>query len=237
MKKLFVFFALLAGLFGLASCGYKSPAMSHEEFMAAENGDDVIIEGYISARQSWWNGATLYLTTNNEGEGYFIYGYQCTEEEYNNELVVGACLRVYGSKTIYDGEHEIMGENVDYEKSGVITNAPEFAEKALKVTTVNNEELNKHQNGLFTATLKVKGTYTFKDSTNQTDDIYFTLVDEAGNELSCCVEYYLTTAYDAVRTVILSEGFVEGASVTVTGYLYWWQTAANPHITSIVVNK
>ena len=236
MKKLFVFFALVAGLFGLASCGYDSPAMSHAEFMAAESGDDVIIEGYISARQSWWNGATLYLTTNNEGEGYFVYSYQCTEEEFNNVLVVGACLRIYGSKTIYDGEHEIMGENIDYEKSGVVTDAPKFEEKALKVTTVNNEELNKHQNGLFTATLKVKGTYSFKND-NENDDIYFTLVDEDGNELSCCVEYYVENIFSTVKGVITSGDFVEGASVTVTGYLYWWQTAANPHITSVVINK
>lgn len=237
MKKLFVFFTLIAGLFGLASCGYKSPAMSHAEFMAAENGDDVIVEGYISARQSWWEDkATLYLTTNNEGEGYFVYEYQCTEEEFNSKLVVGACLRIYGAKTIYDGEHEIMGNNIDYEKSGVITNAPKFNEKALNVTKVNNEELIKYQNGLFTATLKVKGSYSFKND-NENDDIYFTLVDEAGNELSCCVECYVENIYPTVKGVITSADFVEGASVTVTGYLYWWKTAANPHITSIVINK
>lgn len=235
MKKLFVFFGLLVGLFSLASCGYESPAMSYEEFMAAENGDDVIVEGYISARQSWWNGATLYLT-GAKGEGYFIYGYECTEDEYNSELVVGACLRVYGTKTIYAGEHEIMGENVDYEKSGIVDNAPKFNEKVLEIESVKTEDLEQYQNCLFTATLKVKGAASFKDDTNKTDDIYFTLVDEAGNTMDCCVEFYLVSAYESVRNVIVSEDFKDGASVTVTGYLYWWN-GANPHITSIVVNK
>ena len=235
MKKLFVFFALLVGLVSLASCGYESPAMSYDEFMAAENGDDVIIEGYISARQSWWNGATLYLT-GAKGEGYFVYNYECTEEEYNSDFVVGACLRVYGSKTIYAGEHEIMGENVDYDKSGIVKDAPKFDEKVLEVKSVKTEDLEAYQNALFTATLTVKGNYSFKDDANKSDDIYFTLVDANGNTMDCCVEYYLVSAYDSVRNVIVSGDFVDGASVTVTGYLYWWN-GANPHITSIVVNK
>ena len=148
MKKLFVFFALLVGLVSLASCGYESPAMSYEEFMAAENGDDVIVEGYISARQSWWNGATLYLT-GAKGEGYFVYNYECTEEEYNSDFVVGACLRVYGAKTIYAGEHEIMGENVDYEKSGIVKDAPKFDEKVLEVKSVKTEDLEAYQHYIY----------------------------------------------------------------------------------------
>lgn len=221
--------------------------MDYENFMAAEAGDFVAIEGYVSAKQSWWaDKATMYLAGENAGEGYFIYEMTMTEAEYNNDYKIGAKVRIYGAKTIYAGEHEIMGKDINYDLSTVET--AKASNHIVDITSsVKADDIEKYQNSKFTATLKVKqypaqaegsnttvaanGAYAYKGS-EPTDDLYFILVDAAGNELSCCVEKYLTSAYATVKEALMSADFTVGELVEVEGYLYWWE-GANPHITSI----
>ena len=222
--------------------------MSYKNFMASESGDSVVIEGYIADRQSWWsNKATMYLVGDNQGEGYFIYEMAMTEEEYNTKYTIGTKLRVYGLKTIYAGEHEIMGDNIDYNLTSVVEDA-KMPNHVVDVTySVATEDLEDLNNAYFTATLKIKEypaqaensettvsankAYAYKGD-EPTDDLYFVLEDANGNELSCCVEYYLVDYYDTLKQVITSSEFTIGKLVKVTGYMYWWN-GANPHITSI----
>lgn len=224
--------------------------MSYKEFMACEGGDYVAIEGYIADRQSWWNNsATLYLV-DGAGEGYFIYGMTMTEEEFNTVYTIGARLRVYGTKTIYAGEHEIMGANINYSLTEVITDAPKMQKHVKDITySVAAEDLEEIQNAYFTATLKVKqysttdsnatvaasGAYGYKGDLKDgspADDLYFILEDRNGNELSCCIESYLTGPSSEVYQAVLSGDFAVGKLVKVTGYMYWYN-GANPHIVSI----
>ena len=229
--------------------------MSYKNFMASESGDSVVIEGYIADRQSWWsNKATMYLVGDNQGEGYFIYEMAMTEEEYNTKYTIGTKLRVYGLKTIYAGEHEIMGDNIDYNLTSVVEDA-KMPNHVVDVTySVATEDLEDLNNAYFTATLKIKeypaqaensGTtvsankaYAYKGD-EPTDDLYFILVDANGNELSCCVEAYIDYSqytptfkdglYNAVKSLQV------GDVVSVSGFMYWWN-GANPHIISISVN-
>ena len=219
--------------------------MSYEDFMDAEAGDEVCIKGIISAKQSWWdNKVTMYLATENPGEGYFLYEFQCTQEENDTDYAIGNTLVVYGEKSIYAEEHEIAGSDIDYELTQISNET--LREAIIDVTSsVDSEDLFAYQNSKFTATLAVKeytttdtnanvaenGAYGYKGDA-PTDDLYFTLVDANGNELACCVEKYLTSAYETVKAAIMSEDFTVGTLVKVEGYMYWWN-GANPHITSI----
>lgn len=221
--------------------------MSYEEFMAAENGDFVRIQGYISAKQSWYaDKATMYLT-DAKGEGYFAYEIPMTQEEYNTKYTVGTCLELKATKTIYSGEHEIMGSNLNSIK--VVEDAYAMDQIAIDVSNdVSVAATSKVQNAYFTAVLKVKEytttdpnatvalnkAYGFKGDA-ATDDLYFTLVDKNGNELSCCVERYLTGPDTSVYQKVLSADFVIDAYVKVTGYMYFYDDKPNPHITSITL--
>ena len=71
--------------------------MTFEQYDAAALDDAVVIEGFIQAKQSWWdNKATIYLQDGTGG--YFVYEMTCTEEEYNTKLVIGAKIKVTGYK-------------------------------------------------------------------------------------------------------------------------------------------
>jgi len=224
--------------------------MDYATFMEAETGDLVAIEGYIAAKQSWWaNKATMYLVGDTDGEGYFIYEMAMTEDVYNNVYKIGTKVRIYGAKANYAGEHEISGEYINYDLSGVIEGEMPEANPIDLTYSVDDEVLIDYQNAKFTATLKVKeytttdqnatvatnGAYGYKGD-EPTDDLYFILEDQAGNVLNCCVEKYLTSTYAAVKGVLMDEDFAVGKVVTVEGYMYWYN-GANPHITSITITE
>ena len=46
----------------------ETKVMTYSEYLAAENGDEVTISGYVQAKQSWWsNKATIYLQDDDGG--------------------------------------------------------------------------------------------------------------------------------------------------------------------------
>ena len=208
--------------------------MSYEDYMAAAAGDAVVISGYIADKQSWWdNKVTMYLVGDDAGEGYFLYEFSCTEEENNSKYAIGKKLVVYGTKTVYADEHEIMGSDIDYTLTKVVDGA--MPNKIVDVTSsVATADLLEIQNAKFTATLELVSKSHKGDA--PTDDLYFVLKDASGNELSCCIEKYLSPYYETLQAIHQSEEFVAGKLVKVEGYMYWWN-GANPHITSIDLNQ
>lgn len=247
LKALFLGFIGVMGLSSvttLTACDNgnqteEDKVMTYSEFMAAEVGDDVLIEGFVAAKQSWWdNKATIYLV-DEVGTGYFVYNASCTEEEYNT-YTVGTYVSVKGVKGLYAEEHEVA-------EGGVVTvkeTTKTMPTTAYDITSIigNSDALEAHQNCYFTATLTVKdydgngAAFAFAVSgatkDNPSGDLYFTLTDGT-NDLACCVESYLTgTSTTVYQTVMNLE---VGKTVTVIGYLYWWN-GANPHITSISVD-
>ena len=221
--------------------------MSYQQFMTADTGDNVVVEGYIQDRQSWWNNkATLYVSTGNAGEGYFVYEMPMTEKEYNEKYTVGAYVRFYGVKAEYAGEQEIS--DVDSALTTVVENVPAMRRHVTDVTnSLKTEDLLKVQNAYFTATLEVveytaagadehvsaNKAYGFKG--NQPDnDLYLKLKNDKNETLSACIESYLTGTDTDVYKTVLSADFVVGATVRVRGYMYWYN-GANAHITSIEI--
>lgn len=264
MKKIILGLLVFVAVFSLASCGKNEATatptgdepsnittptqdeiktMTYSEFMAAESGDDVRIEGYIAAKQSFWNNAAVVYLVGGIGEGYLIYNMPMTEEEYNSLYTIGTCINVKGTKAIYALEHEIDGaKGVDVT---VKNDAKEFQKEAIDLTeSVDSDAIFKYQNAYFKATLKVKEYTTTSSDTGvsankaygykgdePTDDLYICFEDEKGNVLNACIEAYLTNKTTDVYDYVLNHLEV-GQLVTIEGYLYWWN-GANPHITSI----
>ena len=196
--------------------------MSYVEYMEADVDDDVVIEAYVQAHQSWWNNKiTLYLA---DFDGaYFAYEMACSEEDAA-KLVPGVKVKISGYKAIWEGEVEIMDGTLVSIDESMIYMAPS---KDL-TNVLGTELLINYQNQLaYFRNLRIKS-ITYKNGTPG-DDIYVTFT-KGGVDYDFCVERYLTgpetDLYKAFETLVV------GDVVNVEGFLYWY-TNVNTHITAI----
>ena len=229
MKKLLVVLLALTFVFGMVACNQVNPnaksegVMTYAQYDAAKKDDAVVIEGFVQAKQSWWdNKATVYLQ---DGEGaYFIYELTCSEEDYA-KMTIGKKIKVTGYKTEWAGEIEVASgatfEFVDTTDTWVAT--------AMDATSLlGTDDLIKHQNKLVKFTEMTVVAIEYKNG-EPGDDIYVTL-SKGDAEYSFCVEYYLTgddtDVYKAVGEL------KAGDVINVEGFLYWYN-AVNTHITAV----
>ncbi|MCR5675251.1 MAG: hypothetical protein K6G16_06015 [Lachnospiraceae bacterium] len=249
MKKLTAAMTIAALTVCLAACGKTAPAggsanapasfedvkgegvMTHAEYLAADVDDEVTVETYVQAKQSWWEDkATLY--TQDQDGAYFIYDAACSEDDYA-KLTPGTKIRVTGFKAEWNGEIEIAEGKITIEDGNYI--AP-----ALDATSLlGTDKLLDHQNEFVSfsgLTIEDKGNgqaffYNWDNSGTQGDDLYFDASVD-GKTYSFTVESYLcdqnTDVYKAV------ENLKVGDKIDCEGFLYWYE-GANPHITKVTV--
>ena len=103
MKKLFA--AILALALVLCSAAMAEGVMSYADYMAAEIDDEVTIECYVQAHQSWWDNKITVYAADQDG-AYFIYNMACSEEDAA-KLEPGTKIRVNGFKAEWSGVIEI----------------------------------------------------------------------------------------------------------------------------------
>ncbi|MBP3375866.1 MAG: hypothetical protein J6L83_03795 [Clostridia bacterium] len=199
--------------------------MTHDEYIAAENDDPVVIESYVQATQSWWdNKITVYLQ--DETGAYFAYEMACSEEDAA-KLVPGTKIQIKGYKGEWAGEVEIMDATFTF-----VEGAEPYVAQPADLTDVlaNEEELIKHQNELAIFNGLTVEKIEYKNG-EPGDDIYVT-VRQGANSFSFCVERYLTGPDTAVYKAF--EEIKAGDIVNVTGFVYWYN-GVNAHITSVEV--
>ena len=181
--------------------------MTHDEYVAAELESKVIVETYVQAKQSWWDGKGTFYTQAEDG-AYFLYNMPCTEEEYN-ALTTGTKIRVTGYKSEWSGEVEIIDATFEVLDGQFI--APVTDVTAL----LGADELIDHQNELvifkgMTVEPKtdadgneVAFLYKWDGSGQDGDDLYFD-VSLNGQKFTFTVESYLcgadTDVYKAVNS-------------------------------------
>ena len=198
--------------------------MTYAEYLAADMDAEVIIEGFVQGKQSWWdNKATIYLQ---DGDGaYFAYEMTCSEEDYN-KLYSGTKIRVTGYKTEYHGEIEI-DSGCTFEFAG---DDKWVADPTDVTSLLGKDELVEKQNMLVIFKgLTVEG-IEFKGGAAG-DDIYVS-VSLDGNTYSFCVERYLTGPETEVYGLV--SGLKAGDKGDITGFLYWYD-GVNTHITGVEV--
>ena len=213
--------------------------MTHDEYMEAAVDDEVVIETYVQAKQSWWEDsetgaqqASIY--TQDKDGGYFIYNLPCSEEEYE-KLEVGTKIKVTGYKSEWSGEVEIVDATYEIEDG-------EYIAEPLDVTELlGKDELIDHQNefvsfqGMTVEPIKdadgneAAFLYNWDGSGEDGNDLYFN-VSLNGETYNFTVESYLcdntTDVYAAVKELQV------GDVINLEGFLYWYE-GVNPHITSI----
>ena len=207
--------------------------MTHEEFVAAEMESAVVIETYVQAVESWWDGCVQIYAQSEDG-GYYIYDLACTEEDAA-KLVPGTKIRVSGFKSEWSGEVEIIDATYEIiEGSYIVT-------EALDVTALlGTDELIKHQNELVamkgltvSASKDAEGNdvaflYKWDGSGSQGDDIYFN-VTLGENTYTFTVNAYMVDNAEAYAAV---EALEIGDVIDIEGFLYWYN-GAQPHVTAV----
>ena len=213
-------------------------AMTYDEYVAAANDTEVVVEAYVAAIESWWDGNIQVYALCDEG-GYYIYDLACTEEEAA-KFTVGTKVRFTGFKgewagevEIMDGKYEILeGETKTFTADDVtalvgtdklITRMNDLV--AIKGLTVAP---SKDANGNDVAFL-----YKWDGSGSQGDDLYFN-VSLGENTYTFTVNVYMlgTGADSEVYKTI--EGLQIGQTIDIEGFLYWYN-GAQPHVTSVKV--
>ena len=209
--------------------------MTHDEYLAAAVDDEVTIETYVQAKQSWWEDKVTFYTQDKDG-AYFIYNMPCSEEDYE-KLVPGTKIKVTGYKAEWSGEIEVADVSSFEIEDG------EYIAEPLDVTDLlGKDELIDHQNELVSfkgMTVEAAGQdadgndvaflYNYDGSGSEGDDLYFN-VSLNGETYTFTVESYLcdkdSDVYKAVEALNI------GDKIDMEGFLYWYE-GVNPHITSV----
>ena len=225
MKKLIALLLALTVLFAIAGCEKKPAAMTYDQYTAAALDSEVIVEAYVAATESWWDGKIQVYALCEEG-GYYIYDLACTEEEAA-KLTVGTKIRVTGFKGEWAGEVEIMDGKFEILKAD-----PTYfgADDVTDLVAINGLTVapSKDANGNDVAFL-----YKWDGSGSQGDDLYFN-VSLGENTYTFTVNVYMlgTGADSEVYKTI--EGLQIGQTIDIEGFLYWYN-GAQPHVTSVKV--
>lgn len=211
--------------------------MTHEEYLAAAIDDQVCVETYVQATQSWWEDKITVYCQSPEG-AVFAYDMACSEEDAA-KLVPGTKIRITGYKAEWSGEVEIMDGTFEFVEGG-----DEYIAPAVDVTELlGTDELLDYQNqhvefkGLTVEAQQdaegneVAFLYNYDGSGTDGDDLYFN-VSLNGETYTFTVESYLcdntTDVYNAVEELQV------GDVIDAEGFLYWYE-GVNPHITSVTV--
>ena len=213
---------------------------SHEEYVKAQNGDSLVIEAFIQAKQAWWEndgvGVASFYLQDNVG-GYFAYNLPCTKAEYDNQLTIGKKVKITGAKTSWAGENEIDGLAPGAEATFEVLDDVYLAQPKDITNLLGDPALLALQNmyvklqGL-TVVAKDKDHVVYYKHNNagvRGDDIYFD-VSDGKNTYTFTVESYLcdenTDCYKAV------EALKDGEKIDIEGLLYWYN-GAQPHVTKV----
>ena len=199
--------------------------MTYDEYMAAAVDDEVVIEAYVQAKQSWWEDkATLY--TQDKDGAYFVYNAACSEDDYA-KLVPGTKIKVTGYKAEWSGEIEIADATIEIEDGEYIAPVKDVTD------LLGKDELIDYQNQFVSfkdMTVEAAGQdesgndvaflYNYDGSGSDGDDLYFN-VSLNGETYTFTVESYLcdntTDVYKAVKELKI------GDKIDMEGFLYWYE--------------
>jgi len=235
MKKTLAIVLALIMVLSFAACGKKAVdpnakaegSVSYAQFIAAEDGAEVTIEGFITAKidGTAWGNCSLMLQ---DGDGaYYVYRMPIDAAEYA-KLEVGQKIRVKGVRTAWSGENEIKEGTGTYE---VLEGTYTF--EAKDVTSLLSADNATDLQNMFVKVTGAKVTaaplYKWDGSGDKGDDVYVRL-EIAGKEYDFLVESDLCGADTEVYAA--AEKLTVGQTVDLEGFLYWYN-APQLWITSI----
>ena len=219
MKKFIAALLTLSMLFACCAALAEN-VMTHADYVAAAIDDEIVVETYVQAKQSWWDNKGTFYCQSEDG-AYFLYEMPCSEEDYN-KLVPGTKIKVTGYKAEWAGEVEIVDAAFEILEGSYI------AEAADVTALLGTDELIAHQNEFVTFKGMTVEAIEYKNG-QPGDDIYVT-VSKDGQSYSFCVEVYLTGTDTEVYKAVGE--LKAGEVVDIEGFLYWYE-GVNTHMTGV----
>jgi len=195
--------------------------MTYADYAAAAIDDEVVIECYVQAHQSWWDNKVTVYAADQDG-AYFLYEMACSEEDAA-KLLPGTKIRVTGYKGEWAGEVEVMDATFEFVEA-----EPWVAEAKDLTEVLATEELVNYQNQLAIFKGLTIEAIEYKNG-EPGDDIYVTL-KQGEAAYSFCVERYLTGPDTEVYAAFAE--LKAGDVVDITGFVYWYN-GVNTHITAV----
>lgn len=197
--------------------------MTYADYVAAAVDDEIVIECYVQATQSWWDNKISVYAADADG-AYFIYEMECSEEDAA-KLVEGTKIKVTGFRAEWAGEVEVAsGATFEFEDGSYVAEVKDVTE------FVGTEELVNYINQkVCFADMTVKAVSYKNDQPG--DDIYVTLTKD-DTDVEFCLEYYLNGSDEEFYNLVGS--LEEGATVDVECFLYWYN-GADGHLTAVTV--
>lgn len=213
---------------------------SYYEYVEVDLGTYVAVETFVQGKQSWWfdskaNTGKGTIYTQDHNGGYFLYEVPLTEEEYN-ALEVGTHIMVYGFKSEWDGEVEIIDAEIR------IIDDEKWIAPAEDVTALlGTEDIEYFRdrkvsfNGMTVEASNDEGAaflYKWNGAGSEGDDIYFK-ASVNGKTYTFVIESYLTG--DGTDVYEAAQALKVGDVIDMEAFLYWYDTDAQPHVYSITV--
>jgi hypothetical protein len=250
MKRIIAVFLVLFVFCATAAADQFDPVdmqetvLSYEQFLQAEDGSRVCVEAYVQAAQTWKNGGiTLYLQDRDHG-AYYAYDITCGEADAELLSIPGTKIRLEGIKANWSGETEIVSG--DYE---ILADESFITEPENVTELLGKSELAEHMNEKVAFRgLKIIGSKTRADepekpflydwndlgSAESNSDLCFS-AELNGAVCDFCVESDLCGNHtDVYKTV---QGLQIGDVIDCEAFLYWYEGAANPHVTTVTVRN
>ena len=241
MKKLLALLLAVVLVFSLAACGKSAQkdifakgegVLTHEQYIAAEEGSRVTVEAFVQGTQSWWDGKITVYAQDKEG-GYFFYDMACSEADAA-KLVPGTKIKVTGDKGVWAGQVEVMDGSFEFGEGTWVAEPLDiskmFDDPALeshmneRVSVSGGKILDKGEGAAFF--------YNWDNSGEDGNcDLYFD-VESNGAKITFVVRRYLTAPGSEVYETV--KNLKVGDTIDIEGFLYWYE-GAQPHITSITV--
>ncbi len=230
MKKYLAIILALVMVLSFAACGKKDPkpaevdpnakdqgVLTHSEFIAAADGTDVTIEGFITAKidGTAWGNCSLILQ---DGDGaYYVYRMPIEADEFS-KLEVGQKVKVSGVRTAWAGENEIKEATGSYEiVEGTYTfDYKDVTELVGKDELVDLQNIKARINGAKVVSAPM---YKWDGSGEKGDDLYVTF-EINGAEYPFLVETDVCNGDSDVYKAV--EALTVGQTVDLEGFLYWY---------------
>lgn len=210
--------------------------MTYEAYAAATVDTEVVIEGGVQAKQTYYadNGTANVYLQDETGGAYFLYNLPCTQKEYDL-LKVGSKIKVKGYKAEWSGEVEVTDAIWMFVDGEYIAEPEDVTELLGTDELINKQNKKVVFKGMTVEPIGEDGTaaflYNWDGSGSEGDDLYFN-VSYNGQTYNFTVESYLcgpdTDVYKAVKELQI------GSVIDMEGFLYWYE-GPNPHITAVTV--
>ncbi len=192
------------------------------QYDAMLDGEMTTVHGIVVAKETYdpgYGNTSIYVAAKDGKGGVYAYRLKCTQEQYDNELVIGANVYISGAKKMYNGLREYDGGCTYILESTTITTP-----SVLDVTDLikNGTGLSMdYQNQL----IKFSGLEVIEVGEKDSKGRYNVTVDEGQNTFVIRVNTYITPesgdAYKSYDALSLTPGMV----ISAQGVCGWYNTA------------